>query len=564
MTPYDVQEIYIEMELELLQSFRRNMAQHQAEELKEGFEWPQWQARKLEAMRRYQARNSDILDGYMPKVRKATANILREAYGTGAGNVDGFLRRFPGLSRQVDENSFFGVNDRKLNTLIETAQNDLEDARYAILRKMDDEYRQTLYKAQMFADTGASTVNSAVDMATRDFLAKGINCIEYRDGRRVNIASYAQMYLRTASKRATAVAEGARRAEWGVHTVQITRKGTTCELCLPWQGKVLIDDVYSGGSSADGDYPLLSAAMAAGLFHPNCQHKSLTYYEGISSAPTEMTDAEKEKALQNYEQQQKQRQIEYSIRKYKRLEAGSVDEDNRAQHAAKVQERQAVLREHLRNNPQLRREPEREKIKPGGNAYAETQREPDGGTLHSMDLRPIKITDEAIAKVPRAETSLLTPAGNARLQERHRDLLRYVQDDPPGTEAIAYYDLQMRELARRKGKPGENKVAGIKVDVPHLVMHNHPSGTTFTHDDVLNFVNHPTQKILTAISNNGNVYIIEKMSSYNPKGFLKYIDKKSDEYGYIFESPEKYMTFVDDILKGTGRYGLRYTAKRPE
>ena len=34
-------------------------------------------------------------------------------------------------------------------------------------------------------------------MATEEFLRKGIDCIEYKDGKRVNIASYVQMALRT-------------------------------------------------------------------------------------------------------------------------------------------------------------------------------------------------------------------------------------------------------------------------------------------------------------------------------------------------------------------------------
>lgn len=45
-------------------------------------------------------------------------------------------------------------------------------------------------------------------MATADFLDKGINCIEYKNGNRVNISSYAEMALRTASQRATFLGEG--------------------------------------------------------------------------------------------------------------------------------------------------------------------------------------------------------------------------------------------------------------------------------------------------------------------------------------------------------------------
>lgn len=46
-------------------------------------------------------------------------------------------------------------------------------------------------------------------------------------------------------------------------------------------GRVLIDDVYSGGTPSDGNYPLLSEAMAAGLYHPRCRHGAGTYYPEI-------------------------------------------------------------------------------------------------------------------------------------------------------------------------------------------------------------------------------------------------------------------------------------------
>ena len=38
------------------------------------------------------------------------------------------------------------------------------------------------------------------------------------------------------------------RQEWGVSTVIMNKRGNPCPKCLPWVGKVLIDDVWSGGS----------------------------------------------------------------------------------------------------------------------------------------------------------------------------------------------------------------------------------------------------------------------------------------------------------------------------
>ena len=101
-------------------------------------------------------------------------------------------------------------------------------------------------------------------MATKDFLAAGLNCVEYKNGARHTLSDYIDMAIRTASKRAYLQGEGAMRKEWGIHTVIVNKRGNPCPKCLPFCGKVLIDDVWSGGSSKDGKYPLMSHAIKKG------------------------------------------------------------------------------------------------------------------------------------------------------------------------------------------------------------------------------------------------------------------------------------------------------------
>ena len=129
-------------------------------------------------------------------------------------------------------------------------------------------------------------------MASKDFLEKGFNCIEYKDGRRVNIADYCDMAVRTANKRANLMGEGKMRKRLGNSLVYISKHSKACSKCANWQGRVYIDDVWSGGTEKDGKYPLLSTAIEGGLFHPRCQHGSHTYYEGINDEPEEVTEAE--------------------------------------------------------------------------------------------------------------------------------------------------------------------------------------------------------------------------------------------------------------------------------
>lgn len=127
---------------------------------------------------------------------------------------------------------FFKLNDRKLEALIKATTDDMEKAETAVLRMANDQYRKIIYNAQVYANTGAATYETAVDMATKDFLKAGLNCIQYANGARHTIADYADMAIRTASKRAYLQGEGVKRQEWRVHTVIINKRGSGCP-CPP-------------------------------------------------------------------------------------------------------------------------------------------------------------------------------------------------------------------------------------------------------------------------------------------------------------------------------------------
>lgn len=219
---------------------------------------------------------------------------------------------------------FFGLNHRKLDALIKSTKTDMKDVKYATLRMANDQYRQIIYKAQVFANTGAGTVKQAIDMASKDFLSRGFNCIEYKNGTKHNIADYCDMAIRTANKRANLMGEGEMRKKLGNPLVYISKHGGACDKCTPWEGRVYIDDVWSGGNEDDGQYPLLSIAINGGLFHPRCHHGSSTYFEGINDEPEEVTKAkhnhnEEDKYTQYLQQRQKQ---------YERLAVGSLLPEN--------------------------------------------------------------------------------------------------------------------------------------------------------------------------------------------------------------------------------------------
>ena len=368
LSPYDISSIYAEMEIDLAKSMKRNLKGHEIEEIKEGFKWEQWQKAKLRDIKKFQKRNKKIIKKYQKLIDGEVETLFDNTYKSSSEKSESLFTRLKGkikgiFSREPQEEDFFKANEDKVFNLIKSVKGDLHNANSAALRQMDDVYRKTLFKANMYVAKGASTVNQAVDMATKDFLSQGIRCIEYKNGRRVDITSYSEMAIRTANQRVTLMADGAVRDKHGIHTVLAPAHGNTCPLCLVWQGKVLIDDVYSSGKAREGKYPLLSTAMKEGFLHPNCRHHPATFIPGINSMPKEQTEEEKQEALNKYNAEQKQRYYERKIRKYKRLEAGSCDERNSEKYKQKVSEYQLELQKHLSENKFLRRDTWREKLR---------------------------------------------------------------------------------------------------------------------------------------------------------------------------------------------------------
>lgn len=345
MKPYDVELAFAEIEDELIESMIRNMRRHRLEEIDEKKEWMQWQVEQLKALENYKKKNKKKFKRKFGEINDLIEKAIKEARTQ--GNMDQEIQileaiknGFTGYQRADAEvmGEFFKTNDRKLEALIKATKEDFKRGEQAILRMAEDQYRQIVFSAQVYANTGAGTYEKAVDMATKDFLSRGINCIEYANGARHTMKDYADMAIRTAAKRAYLAGEGEKRKEWGISTVIVNKRGNACPKCVPFVGKVLIDDVYSGGSRADGDYPLLSRAMELGLYHPRCKDAHSTYFPGISTADDKWTKKELEAIGEEYKQEQKQMYAQRQAEKFGRLATYSLDPDNKSKYAMKTAE----------------------------------------------------------------------------------------------------------------------------------------------------------------------------------------------------------------------------------
>jgi len=357
MTPEDIGDIFQELEDNLFALAIRNIKRHENWEEAEGFKWTQWQAEQIAGLREYRKNVQVLTDYHFDKAKDAIKEYLKEAYDESVDDAENTARRLLGrfgLNGQMSQN-FFGVNSNKLDIIINEAVQNVDTKRYAAINRMNSGYTDFLRRADMFAQSGSYTIPQAVDMASKDFLAAGLNCVEYSNGNRVNIASYTEMALRTSSAEVTRQANGDVRDEFGEYLVVSNVIGMTCPYCQKWQGRVMIDDVYSSGQP-DGKHLTVSEAKADHFLHPNCRHQLYMYIPGVTKVADLPNDVE---TKEHYRAEQKQRYYEREIRKYKRLRDGAVDPENRRSYDARVKEWTAKHDQHLKEHEYLRRNPKR-------------------------------------------------------------------------------------------------------------------------------------------------------------------------------------------------------------
>lgn len=452
----DIARIFEEIELRLIASLKRNLSRHKAEEEKEGFEWSAWQAEKLNNIDNFRKENAQIADEYVDVIDDETRQLMTDQFHEGEHTAEQSVidvsesgvnvpdvpaqPQPPEAPTAIPDDHFFGVNKPKMDKLMEDVTTLEKTALTAAVRNMDDVYRTTLNKVQLMMGTGSITLNEAIDLATRDFLDKGINCIVYADGRRVNIADYVRMALRTTSTRATLQGAAKRFAELGYDTVLISQYGGCSETCEPYQGKVYIDDVFTiWNGERSGDFGksnycdkwfmLLSVAIRGGLFHPNCRHTMGQYIEGLTKIPQPIPA---EKIREQRALEEKQRAMERKIRALKRKVEGTQDEKKVKEYKRKLREEQGKLREFIKEHDDvLRRDYSREKIYSGKGELKQTAPRTEEVPIKATDTEsknPVPTDKEP--NIPQPDNNISEPENNVSKPENNENTMNFVQSEP--------------------------------------------------------------------------------------------------------------------------------------
>lgn len=513
MNDYDLREIFEQMELELIASMKRNLARHQKWEKDEGMNWSMWQVEQLKTLEKFKQENKEIFTKRFTSVNNEIAKFIEDNYKTAGFDQEKAILQELAKGNIVNqkyekglEGGFFSLNEDKMHALIKATTNNMKTAETAMLRMVNDQYRKTIFRAQVMANSGAFTLQQSIDAATKDFLKAGINCIQYKDGRRVNIASYAEMYIRTSTKRAKLVSEGDVRKAYGIHTVRISRYGQCSNTCLPWQGRVYVDDKFSGGTKEEAkekNLPLLSEAIDGGLFHPNCKHISTTYFYELKKSLGKL----QEDGVENPPEEQEHRKNQLHIQQQKRLETGSLDPRN-------IEQAKEIKKMWEEKDRQL--------------TIEENNRE--------LDYIP--------------EVFQFSNFKESNLVDIYADIDKKFQKD--GFEHMAITDSKTGILlkpiissnSKKSVYPNKELFYFIVDSKPKslTLIHNHPGSNPFSITDIITTNEYISIKESIVINGQGEVYFL-----YIPQG--KEIDLSTDELRNNFK---------DVIIKQRKKYAIRF------
>jgi hypothetical protein len=346
-----------------------------AKALEADIESPRWAELKLAALGNLRTAVEEVAEALQRDTDGAVRRALVEAYNRGRQAAVAELGALDIGRELVARETLPGAP--AVDRLAASMADDTRPVYVRITRAVVDAYRRVVARASGNVLLGTMTRRQAAQRALNQFANQGVTGFVDSAGRSWDMASYAEMAVRSVTARAAIEGHIDALGEIGVGLVIVSDAPLECELCRPWEGETLTLSGQSGPHTIQAEHvtettgrllrrprivPVhvagsLVEARAAGLFHPNCRHSLSAYLPGLTKRPPHHPTPGT-----TYEDTQRQREIERHIRRWKRRQAAAMDDGSRRVAGAKVRAWQAAMREHVAAHEHLRRKPAREQI----------------------------------------------------------------------------------------------------------------------------------------------------------------------------------------------------------
>lgn len=352
-------ELYASAEVSLIHILRTALA--------EDIESPLWAELKLSAVGDLRRAVETVTEALQEDADGAIARALATAYDRGAQSALADLGALPEGQRAFVRQQL--PNAPAVDRLAASMTEDTRPLYQRITRVIVDAYRSIVARVSGAQILTGRTRRQASQEALDQFASRGITGFVDKAGRSWQLASYAEMAVRSVTARAVIEGHTDQLTAAGIDLVIVSDAPLNCPLCEPWEGEIL---TLTGSDSphtvrarhAVTDRPRavhvagsLRAARAEGLMHPNCRHSLSAYLPGVTAQPESVPHPQGA----TYKDTQQQRYLERQVRAWKRRAAAGMDEGARRKANARVRAYQARIRE-LTADKGLKRKPLREQI----------------------------------------------------------------------------------------------------------------------------------------------------------------------------------------------------------
>lgn len=440
-------------------------------------------------------------------------------------------------------------------------------------------YQDTLDNGLMQIASGAVDYNTVLKKAVKAMTDSGLRTVDYASGwsNRVDVA--ARRALMTGFNQVAAKVNEDNAEQLGTEYFEVSYHRGARPTHQVWQGRV-----YSKKELET----VCGLGTVTGLCGANCYHGYSPFIKGIDTPTYSEEELDRMNEEENipkeyngktytaYEAQQKQRQLETAMRadrqKIELLTQGGADYDTITGAKVRYFQRQD---EYVKFSKAMGLPEQWERVTVNGkNALGSklpkkaesvnkitaenVAKSGKSGIITEKSKKPITpITDKAISCIPKVDIEGYTEEQCLEIQKQHKELLKISKEQNDNKEVAFVLKNDVSKMITEPIKGTDEKIDfGSALQGKDLfVMHNHPRNSSYSLNDIIEFIKNDSIKTFTIVKNDGNIEVLTKLKGYDRLSLLtelQRMEKKRIKTG----SDSEYRKVIDKFLSKHQEGGL--------
>lgn len=439
-----------------------------------------------------------------------------------------------------------------------------------------DFYQRTLDNGLMQIASGTVDYNTVLKRAVKAMTDSGLRTVDYASGwsNRVDVA--VRRALMTGFNQVVAKVNEDNAEQLGTEYFEVSYHRGARPTHQVWQGRV-----YSKKELET----VCGLGTVTGLCGANCYHSYSPFIKGVDKPTYSDEELDRMNEEENtpkeyngrqytaYEAQQRQRRLETAMRADRQqielLTQGGADYDTITGAKVRYFQRQD---EYVKFSKAMNLPQQWERITVDGknalgsklpkkaeNSLPESvAKSGKSGIIKEKSKKPITpITDKAISRIPKVDIEGYTEEQCLKIQKQHKELLKFSKEQNENKEVAFVLKNDVSKMITEPIKGTDEKIDfGSALQGKDLfVMHNHPRNSSYSLNDIIEFIKNDSIKTFTIVKNDGNIEVLTKLKGYDRLSLLTELQrmgKKRIKTG----SDSEYRKVIDKFLSKHQEGGL--------